>query len=332
MIAYMAPLEGITTYIYRNAYHRHFHPLDKYFTPFIVPAEKRPLRTRERRDTDPANNRDLPVVPQILTNSASGFLETAEALGDLGYKEVNLNLGCPSGTVTSRGKGAGFLRSPVDLDRFLEEVFDRCRQDVSLKVRLGWSDPSEIEDLLPIYNRYPLKELILHPRVRQEFYRGEVHMEAYLAALRQLHCPVIYNGNLFRVEDIRGVCEEAPETAGVMIGRGLISQPGIWSAACGDAVSMKDLETFHAEVYRGYRESLSGDDPVIHKMKEIWTYMIQGVTGRERYEKRFRKVHRRLEYEELAARVFAEEKLCFDGFLPPDGWQIRGQRQSRNYL
>ena len=147
MTGYMAPLEGITTYIYRAAYHRHFRPMDKYFTPFISPAQKRKLRTRETRDVCPANNEGLPLVPQILTNDAVLFTETCRELEDLGYTEVNLNIGCPSGTVTARGKGAGFLQYPEELDRFLVEKLwpakkkrQRKRQEKEIERRTNPSD------------------------------------------------------------------------------------------------------------------------------------------------------------------------------------------------
>ena len=342
MRAYLAPLEGITTHVYRNAYHHHFRPLDKYFTPFIVPASKRPLRTRERRDVDPENNKGLPVIPQILTNDAAGFLETAEALEALGYTEVNLNLGCPSGTVTSRGKGAGFLKDPDALDAFLEQIFDGCRLKISLKTRLGWADPEEVWEILNVIDRYPVSEWILHPRVRQEFYRGETHRDIFLEVLKKSRHSLIYNGNLFTAEDIRQICGEAEAVcagmqeqdhfagvmscqdhfAGVMPGRGLIAQPALWSHYCGETVTISQLKDFHDEIYDGYHEILSGDDPVIHKMKELWCYMVQGFTESERYEKRFHKLHRRSDYEALVREIFTNEEVSLAGFVPPDGWQI----------
>ena len=327
MTGYMAPLEGITTHVYRNAYASHFAPLDKYFTPFIVPASKRPLRTREMRDVLPANNAGLPVVPQILTNDAEQFLECCRALADLGYREVNLNTGCPSGTVPSRGKGAGFLKTPDLLDEFLEKVFDRTPVAVSVKTRLGWADPSEMEELLPVFNRYPLTELILHPRVRQEYYKGTPHTDSFLFVLAGSAHPVIYNGNLFTPEDIRRLEAEAPGTAGVMLGRGLLAMPFLWNLASGTDLPGKDtLRDFHDEIFASYLSILSGPDPVIHKMKELWCYMIQSFTNYPDYEKAMHKVHRLPDYERLVAQIFASEELSNAGFLPPSGWQ---EKQSR---
>ena len=321
MIGYMAPLEGITTYVYRNAYASHFAPLDKYFTPFIVPAVKRPLRTREQRDVLPENNAGLPVIPQILTNDPERFLEACRALADRGYGEVNLNLGCPSGTVTSGGKGAGFLKDPDILDAFLEKVFDRTPVRISLKSRLGWADPAEIEELLPVYNRYPLSELILHPRVRREYYRGTPHRDAFRKALADSVHPVIYNGNLFTPGDIEALLSDCPGTAGVMTGRGLLAMPFLWNLVRNRPVSKDTLRDFHDEIFGGYREILSGPDPVIHKMKELWCYMLQSFTCYTEYEKAMHKVHRLPDYERLVCRIFEKEDLRLEGFIPPEGWQ-----------
>ncbi len=280
MLFYMAPLEGLTTYIYRNAFHRHFLPMDKYFTPFIVPASKRPLRTRELRDTAPENNAGLPVVPQILTNNAPMFLEACKALAALGYEEVNLNTGCPSGTVTSHHKGAGFLQVPDQLDAFLEEVFRDIPVRLSIKTRLGWTDPSEFETLLPIFNRYPLTELILHPRVREEYYRGTPHRDAFAAALENSVHPLVFNGNLFTTADIRSLASECPGTSGVMLGRGLLANPLLpgqyrseetaetdMTSRAGkevpsDRTPKEILRAFHDDIYNGYLQTLSGPDPV----------------------------------------------------------------------
>ena len=324
MIGYLAPLEGITTHVYRNALHRHFAPMDKYFTPFISPAKKRPLRTREKRDVLPENNASLPVVPQILTNDAQLFLEVCRSLQDLGYEEVNLNLGCPSGTVAGSGKGAGFLLHPEELDRFLDTVFSAAGVKISVKTRLGWDSPSEFEELLPIFNRYPLTELILHPRVRREYYRDTPHREAFREALTACRCPLIYNGNLFTPAQVTGLAEECPGAAGVMLGRGLIAMPCLWNRVQGVPAGRETLRAFHDEIYAGYRDILSGPDPVIHKMKELWCYMVQSFTNYPSYEKALRKAHRLSEYEAIVSRLFAEETLSDAGFVPPQGWQVKG--------
>ena len=180
MLYYAAPMEGITTYIYRRAHARFYGGIDKYFTPFIAGKK---MTTREVRDILPENNAGVALVPQILTNKAGDFLEIANRLAAYGYDTVNLNLGCPSGTVTAKKRGAGFLGEPEALDAFLYEIYEKCLLQISIKTRLGISDLREWESLLDIYARYPVQELIVHTRLLQEFYTGAPHPEAFAMAL-----------------------------------------------------------------------------------------------------------------------------------------------------
>lgn len=171
MKIYLAPLEGITGYTYRRALYNCFGGFDKYFIPFILPNQKGHLSTREKKDIMPENNEGMYAVPQILTKNAEDFIQTAETLQEYGYNEVNLNLGCPSKTVVTKGRGAGFLDRPDELDKFLDEIFRKCDMKISIKTRLGMDDPEEFEDLLTIYNKYPLEELIVHARVQKDYYK-----------------------------------------------------------------------------------------------------------------------------------------------------------------
>ena len=176
---YLAPMEGITGYIYRNAYEKFFHNIDKYFTPFIVPNQSRSLKTKELRDILPENNQGMNIVPQILTNDSEGFIVTAKKLKQLGYNEVNLNLGCPAGTVVSKNRGSGFLALRDELDRFLEEIYKIEDMKISIKTRIGKDTPEEFYKLIEIYNKYPLEELIIHPRTREDFYGNTPNLEVF---------------------------------------------------------------------------------------------------------------------------------------------------------
>ena len=171
---YFAPMEGITGAVFRRTHHEFFPGIDKYFMPFITPTTQEKLTPRQKRDVLPEYNEGVPAVPQLLTRAAADFIWAANTLASLGYAEVNLNLGCPSGTVTAKGKGAGFLAHPDELDRFLDAVFSACTVPISIKTRLGVHDPAEFEALLEIYSRYPVAELTIHPRVRQDFYKGRL--------------------------------------------------------------------------------------------------------------------------------------------------------------
>ena len=198
-----APLDGITKVVFRKVWAAHFGGADRYFIPFFSPTPHHILTDRDRREIDPAHNGGLPSVPQVMTRCAPDFLWAAEVAADMGYTEVNLNLGCPSGTVTAKGKGAGFLAKPEELERFFDEVFAKVQLPVSVKTRLGVADPEEFSRLLDIYNRYPIACLTIHPRVRTEKYRGPVHLDEFARALENSRNPVCYNGDLRTVEEVQ---------------------------------------------------------------------------------------------------------------------------------
>jgi tRNA-dihydrouridine synthase len=172
---YLAPLEGITDMVFRRV-HRRFYPgVTKYYTPFISPTQNHLFTPRQLRELNRENNENLPLVPQLLSKNALDFLWAAEELAAMGYEEVNLNLGCPSGTVTAKGKGAGFLAYPDVLDIFLRRIYADPPLKISIKTRIGLRSPEEFARLLAIYNQYPVYELTIHPRTCDEQYRGDVH-------------------------------------------------------------------------------------------------------------------------------------------------------------
>ena len=222
-----APMEGITSALYRKVHHQYFPGVDQYYTPFLSPSRDHVFTKRDKREILPEYNENIPVIPQLLTRVADDFLWAANALADLGYRTVNLNLGCPSGTVTAKGKGSGFLADPDALDAFLEEIFARCPISISIKTRLGMRDPGEFDRLLAIYNRYPVQALILHPRVRQDFYRLPARREAFAAYYPRIAAPVCYNGDLFTLQDLGQFTQEFPQVERVMVGRGLIADPAL---------------------------------------------------------------------------------------------------------
>ena len=168
MKIYLAPLEGITNYVYRKALFECFDGFDKYFIPFIRAKQNLNLSGREKKDLLPENNEGMYAVPQILTKKAGDFIRTVELLSEYGYQEVNLNLGCPSKTVVTKGCGAGFLDRPEELERFLDEIFAKCNIQISVKTRLGMEDASGFPELMKLYNKFPMKELIIHPRVQKK--------------------------------------------------------------------------------------------------------------------------------------------------------------------
>lgn len=304
----MAPLEGLTTYIFRNAYAKYFGCMDKYYTPFLSLHKEKEFNHKERQEVLPENNKDLWVVPQVLTNSAEDFLRAAYTLKELGYEEVNINLGCPSGTVVPKGKGAGMLEEPKRLEQFLEECFAKTPVKISIKTRLGMEEEEEWDKLLAIYNRFPLEELVVHARVREDYYKKPVRWEAFSKALAESKCPVCYNGDIFTVEDYVRLTEKFPGVEAVMLGRGILRNPRLAkeimsleqtseSNSCLKDEYDKKLMAFHDEIYTAYQQILGGDRNVLFKMKEFWSYLICSFTNKEKQLKKLHKLKTCAEYE-----------------------------------
>ena len=307
---YLAPMEGITGYVYRNAYAKSFHNIDKYFTPFIVPNQSKSLKTKEFRDVLPENNNGLNIIPQILTNDSKGFIATCKKLKQLGYDEVNLNLGCPSGTVVSKFRGSGFLAKREELDNFLDEIFKIQDMKISIKTRLGVDSADEFYEIMKIYDKYPMEELIIHPRTRQDFYGNKPNMEMFKDALKSSKNTICYNGDIFSVKDYEKFIEECPSVDRIMIGRGSLANPGLINEIKGKGVVDKNiLKEFHDEVCMGYKEILSGDINVLFRMKELWSYMIGMFEDSEKVAKKIKKERMLSEYNVIISRLFAEYNI-----------------------
>ena len=299
---YMAPLESVTTWIYRQAHAKIYGRLDKYFIPFLEPHEKRDFKTRELQEILPEHNENIYAVPQILTNRSEGFIKLAKALKDWGYEEVNLNLGCPSKTVVTKGKGSGFLAKPEELERFLTEIFDALSGEVkiSVKTRIGKEDPEEFPALLELFNKYPMEELIIHPRVQKDGYGNVPRLELYELAEKQSVNPLCYNGDLYTREQIRNFAERFPGTERLMFGRGFLRDPGLlYNEEKDPKETFEKFWAFHDLVYEGYQERNMGDRNVLFKMKELWSYQVYQFSEPERLFKTFKKVQDCNEYEQM---------------------------------
>lgn len=313
MKIYLAPLEGITGWIYRGAIRECFGGFDKYFVPFIKPNQKGHLSSREKKDIFPANNEGAYTVPQILTNNAEDFLRTAEKLEEYGYTEVNLNLGCPSKTVVTKGRGAGFLAYPERLEAFLDTVFRECRIKISVKTRLGVEEGREFKELLEIFNRYPMEELIIHPRVQKDFYKNTPDLEVFAEALGKSRNPVCYNGDIFSAEDYRRFHERFPDVECIMTGRGVLADPALArEIRGGKSAEKEELRKFHDIVYAGYCREMSGDRTVLYKMKEMWSYMAPLFEDYKKYAKKIKKCEKCAVYEQVIDEFFDSRELLRD--------------------
>ena len=307
---YLAPMEGITGYIYRNSYEKFFNNIDKYFTPFIVPNESRSLKTKELRDVLPENNKGMNIVPQILTNDSEGFITTSTKLQQLGYNEVNLNLGCPSGTVVSKNRGSGFLAKREELDMFLDEIFKIDDMKISIKTRIGKDSPEEFYELIKIYNKYPIEELIIHPRTRQDFYGNQPNLEVFKDALTLSNNPVCYNGDIFTVNNHDKLIKTFLEVNTIMLGRGILANPGLINEIKNNTFIDKEvLKDFHDEILDKYIELFNEEKNAIFRMKELWGYMIYMFSDNKKYAKKIKKSQNLSDYKATVLSLFTEQEI-----------------------
>lgn len=316
---YLAPMEGLTGFVFRNAYQKHFGDIDTYFTPFI---NNKKMNYKEIKDILPEHNKGMHVVPQILTNRAEDFLAIAKELGNYGYESVNLNLGCPSGTVVTKHRGAGFLTVPEELDHFLEEIFADCPLRISVKTRIGINDAGEWERILSIYEKYPMEELIIHPRVQKDFYNNTPDMDAFLYAVENSRHTLCYNGDICSVDDYKawiqkmegkdrehGSGSTAQHTEHMMLGRGILKNPGLVGELTGHAPITKDqFHAFHDDVLKGYLDVMSGERNTLFRMKELWFYFAKYFTEPEKYVKQIKKTQRVAEYRVIVDNLFREQE------------------------
>lgn len=298
---YFAPMEGLTDSVFRRLHHTYFPGVDRYYMPFISPTQHRCLTNREARELPVADSVPFTAVPQILTKVAEDFVWAAGQCAERGYREVNLNLGCPSGTVVSKGKGSGMLSDPDNLDRFLDGVFSASPIPVSVKSRLGLTDPQEFPRLLDIFNRYSILELTLHPRVRKAFYSGDVDMEMFAYCAEMSKNPVCYNGDICALEDISCIKSRFPQVKSVMIGRGLIGDPGMLTPG---GTTAEALEGMFDAMLSEYMALFGGSRNAMFRLKEHWSMLIHRFGDSEKLGKRLRKTTDLEEYKAITREIF----------------------------
>ncbi len=289
MNLYFAPMEGITTCTFRNTHKEMFEGCDEYFAPFITPSDNEKVTRKGLKDVLPEKNiTNLKV--QVLTNSADAFMPFAQKVKLVGYDEVNINLGCPSATVVGKWRGSGLLRDIERLDILLYEIFSKTDIKVSVKTRIGYNSADEAEEIIRVYNKYPLSRLIVHPRVRNDFYNGRPHLDAFEKIYNLSTNKICYNGDIFTVSDYNFITEKFPNLDGIMIGRGAVTNPAIFrEIKGGKKLSLTELKDFTYKLSENYKEVLSSDVFTLHKLKEIWIYMLNNFPENKKFAKEVKK-------------------------------------------
>lgn len=297
---YFAPMEGLTDSIYRQTHHKYFSGVDAYYMPFLSPTIHRSLTHKEDRELPLAQQMPFRAVPQVLTKVSEDFLWAAQVCRDRGYDEVNLNVGCPSGTVVSKGKGSGMLRDVQALDRFLEAIFSGSSLPISVKTRIGMENSDEFPALLEVFNRYPIKELTIHPRVRKQFYDGTVNLEMFRYAADHSRNPLCYNGDILSMAQAKQIADQFPNVHSIMIGRGLVADPGM---LCG-GTDVKALEGFMNELMDIYTLEFGGARNAIFRLKENWGFLHSRFEGCDKLWKQLRKCTDAAQFRSITTEIF----------------------------
>lgn len=327
-----APMEGLTTYIYRNAHNRYFGGIDTYFSPFISVHKDKKLNFKEKNDILPDNNKGFKLIPQVMASDVDEFIFTSSQIKDMGYDHINLNFGCPSGTVTAKGKGAGALIYPDKLESFLDGVFSKTDFKFSVKTRIGYLDTDEFDGLLKIYEKFPLEELIIHGRVREEFYNGKSRIDFVAKSIKDIskEMKISYNGDITNLDDYWNMKTLIPDLYGCMIGRGILSNPALGIViknADSDlikdtnfennnsedvinnssGVNVEDFINFNLEILEGYERIMSGDKNCLFRLKELWFYMSSIFKDQKKMLKSVQKLKSIKEYELVLKSIKAED-------------------------
>ena len=293
MQLYFAPLEGITTATYRNTHFEMFGGCDAYYAPFINPSDQEKVSKKGMRDILPERNCGINLVVQVLTNRAESFAKFAEKINPLGYNEININIGCPASTVVKKRRGSGFLLYPDEIDLFLSEIFRKSNINTSLKSRTGFYSHDEFNDILEIYNKYPLSKLIIHPRTREQFYGGDADINVFEYAYNNTKNPLCYNGDVFEKSDFEKISVKFPQLGSVMIGRGAIRNPAIFREIRGGSpLSTEELLIFSEKLCENYNKILTSETFTLHKIKEIWMYIMQNFPDEKKILKNIKKANK----------------------------------------
>ena len=304
-----SPLQGFTDFRFRNAFHRYFEGIDTFYSPYIKLNGKLVIKGSYERDILPENNTTLEVIPQIITNDAEEFLFVANYVQQLGYKELNWNLGCPYPMVAKCGMGSGLISNTSQIEHILKRVHNETDIIVSMKMRMGYENPSEILDVFPILEQYPIKNIAIHARIGKQLYKGGVDLDSFQKCLDTSKQKIYYNGDITSVEKFRMMQERFPSIDHWMIGRGLIADPFLPSMIKNNTTEypknkMEIFEAFHDTIYQEYDAYLSGPTPIRMKMLGFWEYFSESFSNPQKTFKKIKKAGNSKNYEIAVKEIF----------------------------
>lgn len=307
----LAPLRGLTDAIYRNTAARHFKGFKGSIAPFLSTFQGTRVKSAKLQDLLPENNRDMPVIPQILGKHPDQFVVLADMLFDLGYKTINWNLGCPYPMVANKKRGSGLLPFPHEIDAFLKAI-QPMKGSLSIKTRIGRHTPDEIRPLLSIFNAFPLTELIIHPRLGIQMYKGTPDLDTFTYCLEHCQHPVTYNGDINSLADYRRLQARFPTIDSWMIGRGALANPLLAEQINNNPAPINQvgrLQNFHDDLFNQYEGRLNGRGHLLGRMKGVWYYLKDRLLDPKKHLKKIQKTRTVANYQKITATLFKHEDL-----------------------
>ncbi|WP_445715401.1 tRNA dihydrouridine synthase [Flavobacterium sp.] len=307
-----SPLQGFTDFRFRNAFHKYFGGIDTFYSPYIKLNGKMVIKGSYQRDILPENNTTLEVIPQIITNDADEFLFVAKYVRELGYKELNWNLGCPYPMVAKCGMGSGLISNTSQIEHILKRVHNETDIIVSMKMRMGYENPTEILDVFPILEQYPIKNIAIHARIGKQLYKGGVDLDSFKKCLETSKQKIYYNGDITSVTKFKELQERFPSIDHWMIGRGLIADPFLPSMIKNNTTEYPKnrfelFEAFHDEIYREYDSYLQGPTPIRMKMLGFWEYFSESFSNPQKTFKKIKKAGNSKNYESSVKEIFKNQ-------------------------
>ena len=307
----LGPFQGITDAPFRNVFKRHFGGIDKFYTPFFTGIHKEEhAKNLQGEEIDPHYNDVETLTPQILSTDAEEILRFAKQCQQLGYKEINLNLGCPFPRVANKKRGSGLLPYPDKVGTMLERVFEEIDIKFSVKCRLGYFDPKEIDAILPIFNKFPISELIIHPRIGKQLYKGEADVERFKALIPYINAPLVYNGDIVSEESFNRISNAVQPVNQFMLGRGILANPFLAEQIKNDKASTHDkterLHNYVIDLYEDRLHHAGGSPKVLGRMKELWSYLMNSFEEPQVVWRKIKKINALKEYEEAVETIFKE--------------------------
>jgi len=308
-----SPLQGLTDFRFRNAFNKYFGGIDTYYTPSIRLNGKLEIKPAYEIDILPKNNTDIKVIPQIITSDADEFIFAAEYVQKHGYKELNWNLGCPYPMVTKRGLGSGLIKDPIKINSILNKVQAESDIIVSIKMRLGYETSKEILQVLPTLEKYPIKNIAIHPRIGRQLYKGDVDLDSFQQCLKNTCHKLYYNGDITSVAVFNDRIKRFPMIDHWMIGRGLIADPFLPGMIKNNTTEYPEnkieiFNKFHDMLFNDYTQALSGPSHIIMKMLQFWEYFKTSFPNSRKGLKKIKKAKSVSAYKEAVKELLNKEK------------------------